>query len=93
MWEEDRHNPGRTTSRLVPEVELPDARGRPSAARGLEREVPNIAPELPAHLRVILPLQVTNEPRTVQVRVDLRAEHAHEPTTETLEVTVSPELA
>jgi hypothetical protein len=29
----------------------------------------------------------------MQVRVDLSAEQAHEPTTETLEVTVSPALA
>jgi len=93
MWEEDRHNHGRTPSRLVPEVDLLDARGRPATARVLEREVPNIAPELPAQLRVIVPLQASQEPRTVQLRVDVSAEHAHEPMTETVEVTVSPELA
>lgn len=78
-WEDEQNKPDRTRPVVAPGVRFTDDAGNEVRALRLDRAVQTITPSLPARLRVVIPLDVARDRRTIPVRVRVHAEHATAP--------------
>lgn len=78
-WEDEQSKSDRTQPVVAHGVVFTDDAGNEVRALRLDRTVETIAPSLPARLRLLMPLDVPRDRRTVPVRVRVYAEHATAP--------------
>jgi hypothetical protein len=85
-WQDQRHDRSRARARQVPGLKVGDR--EQWDVRCLERSLDNVPTRMPVSPRLVLPLPIPQEPM-IPIRVVLRAEHADEPLTQDLSVSIA----